>query len=232
MVCNLSKTEMMSFLAPGLSITMDGVDIAAGNSMKVLGVYFDDELRWEKQVDHALLKASRVLHGLHKIRAYLNTQQAKQVVTSFFFLVLFYALEVWYHQHLGFHLKRRVRSVHYKAMRLVYGRSLTRDELDCYRGNPDAMSNFNLAKQMCNIINSGLPSRLYGHLCGNLFFERRHPNRGLFYDDSVRKIGKQSLKNRLSNVSKCLKFDWLMQSKDYVRINLKKTFLPVPRPPA
>jgi len=154
------------------------------------------------------------------------------VVTSFFFSVLLYGIEVWFHQHLAFHLKRRVRSIHYKVMRLVYGKSLSRSELDCYRGTLDVMSNFNLAKQMCNIINSDLPSRIYGSLVGNLYFVRRHPNRGLFYDCRERRVGKQILKNKLTNVSKCLKFDWLIQSKDYVRINLKRTFLPiVPRPP-
>jgi len=187
--------------------------------MKVLGIYFNDELRWEKQEDHALLKSSRVLHCLHKIRAFLNIHQAKQVVTSFFFSVLLYGIEVWFHQHLAFHLKRRVRSIHYKAIRLVYGKSLPRSELNCYRGTPDVMSNYNLAKQMCNIVNSGLPSRMYGSLVGNLYFERR--------------VGKQILKNRLTNVSKCLKSDWLMQPKDYVRNNLKRTFLPIVlRPPA
>jgi len=34
--------------------------------------------------------------------------------------VLYYGIEIWFHSHLAFDLKRRIRAVHYRAMRLIY----------------------------------------------------------------------------------------------------------------
>jgi len=103
--------------------------------------------------------------------------------------------------------------------------SRKRDELDKFRANPDEMAVFRTAKVSVNMILTSQPMRLSRSLFQNIFFERRYPLWARFYDASEFKVGRQSLRNRLSNISKCMKFDWCTISRDELRTALKKTFL-------
>jgi len=137
-----------------------------------------------------------------------------------------YGIEVWFHPQLGFELKRRVRALHYKAMRVIYGKDRSREVLNKLRAPPDEMTNYLVAKTLINIMNTRYPSRLYGQLLGNSFHERRLPWRTQFYDASVRKIGKQSLRNRVTQIARCLRYDWRLMTKEENRRMLKRIFLP------
>ncbi len=163
-------------------------------SIKVLGIQFDDTLSWSDHVCNAVTKTNRMLHGLRRIRRHLSTKHATQVMTSFYFSILYYGAEVWLHRHLSFHLKQKIRSAHYRAMRVVHG-NLSRDELDIVgtRANPDEWADYSLSKLLARMIITGQPKRLMKSTMVNSFSERRQPNRLFFYDDSAKKIGRQVL---------------------------------------
>jgi len=226
MVCNIDKTEMMTLGTGSMEITLDGNVIRSKPQIKVLGIVFDSNLDWSAQVAATIGKAARTLHGLRFIRKHLDFRQAKQVITSYFFSVLYYGIEIWYHPHLAFDLKRRVRAAHYRAMRLVYGTMKSRAELNLLRATPDEMALFNCAKLLTNVCNTGLPNRLATQLDENCFYERRYPWRLQFFDSSIRKIGKQCFKNRLSQVARMLKFDWLILSRTEICNRIKSCILP------
>jgi len=111
--------------------------------MKVLGILFDNNMNWEPQVQSCTKKCAKLTHALRYLRRHLNNNQMRQVTTSFLFSVLMYGSEVWYHKHLSFNLKQRIRSTHYKALRITYGRKLSRDQIDqkSTRATPDEWSN-------------------------------------------------------------------------------------------
>ena len=83
-------------------------------------------------------------------------------MTSFYFLTLYYDIEVCYHRGLSFHLKQKTRSAHYRAMRLIYG-DLGRDQLDAVgqRATPDELSNDALGKFLAKMMITITPSRLF-----------------------------------------------------------------------
>jgi len=224
MVCNIEKTELISFGLDNVELKVNETVIKDTTKMKVLGLTFDNKLDWSAQVESTVKKCTRLLHGLRYIRKYFDVKKATQVITSFFFSLLNYGLEVWYHPRLKFHLKRRIRALHYKAMRTIYGRDMRKEDLDKLRATPDQMACFMVGKLVANIVTTERPLRLFGQLQGNSFYQRRDPWRAQFYDTSVMKIGKQCLKNRVSKISECMKCDWLLMSKDQLRINLKKLF--------
>ena len=131
MVSNLDKTEMMLLNCPeDFNLCIDGQTITPRDTMKVLGVLFDKKMSWQQQVDSALLKTNRTFHGLRKIRQHLTTKQANHTITAYYFSVLYYGAECWFHRSLGFHLKQRIRSAHFRALRLVYGE---KSRLDGYQ---------------------------------------------------------------------------------------------------
>jgi len=136
--------------------------------------------------------------------------------------------EVWYHRHLFVHPKERIRSCHYRALRLVYGKQKTRDELDqlSFRATPDEWTDYSVAKSAIKMVNSMMSCHLYVNLMANSFAERRQPQRLLFYDSIYWKVRRQSIKNRLTTIAKHIKFNWfdVNYPPDRVRIELKKSF--------
>lgn len=226
MVCNVAKTEMMIMnQEESTSITVNNRIIHTQSQMNVLGITFDSKMNWERQVSRTISKTNRMLHGLRKIRRFLGSDQAKQVVTSFYYSSLYYGLEVWYHRHLSFHLKQKVRSAHYRALRVIHG-SKTRSELDAIglRATPDELSDYSIGKLLAKMLITSEPARLKRETLQNAYSLRRQPERLFFFDGSKRKIGRQCIKNRLNCISKQMKFNWLSASVGSLRSSLKKCF--------
>lgn len=224
LVCNVEKTELMTLGAEKVTIEVSDKKIHSTDSMKVLGLTFDSKLDWGKQISNTIAKCSRTLHGLKHIRKYLRVEKLKQVITAFFFSVMNYGMEVWFHPALAFHHKRKIRALHYKALRLVFGK-MPKEELNKMRAPPDQMALFLQAKQLINIMNKKVPFNLFNRLDERCYIERRVPWRFQFHATNARRIGKQCFENRAALIAKHLKFDWaIIDSKDVIRTNLKKTF--------
>jgi len=227
MVCNVEKTEMMIMKSKSpLQLVVDGWTVTSRPDMKVLGLCFDTNLEWTRQVSNVVLKTNRMLFGLRTVRKYLTPKQAQQVITAFYFSSLYYGAEVWFHRHLAFHLKRKIRTAHYRALRLVYGKDNSRDSLDqlSQRASPDEWSNYVVAKLLARMVISGSPVRLCDDILANSYSERRQHGRLFFYDSSKRKIGRQCLRNRIHNITRQMKFEWTTVSISALRCHLKKCF--------
>jgi hypothetical protein len=227
MVCNTNKTEILTMNTDSeCIINVGSTPVKATSSMKVLGLMFDNKLEWTSQVNQTIMKTNRLFHGLKHVRRFLTMKQMKQAVTSYYFSVLYYGLEVWFHRNLPFKLKQRLRSAHYRALRLIYGREKSREELDVLsaRATPDEMSDYSIAKFAARMFLQGSPKRLLESTQRTSYTTKRMTGRLLFYDDSTKKIGRQCLRNRLQCVSKHMKFDWLNCEVSSLRVNLKKSF--------
>jgi hypothetical protein len=165
------------------------------------------------------------MHGLKGVRRFVNTAQARTIVTAFYYSILFYGCEIWFHKHLSFHLKQKIKSGHYRALRLIRG-NLSRDELNeiSQRSTPEEWADYSLAKMVSRMVLANCPRRLLDGTIMNAYSERRQDGLIFFFDSSKRKI-RQQFKNRLSMVSKQMKFKWLRFSINALRPNLKKCFL-------
>ena len=205
-------------------LNIDGREIKASDSMKVLGIIFDEKLEWEKQVSSTVLKTNKMLHGLR--RRFLNVEQARLAVTAFYFSSLYYGLEVWFHRGLGFHLKKKIRAAHYRALRLIFGKTYMRDELDLLskRATPDEWADYRISKMIASMVQRGSPRRLLQSTLMTSYSERRQGGQLFFFDSSTRKIGRQCFKNRLQCVAKQMKFSWLECELNSLRPKLKKSF--------
>ncbi len=229
MVCNRDKTEVMLMNSQedeDVKIRVGDVLVRSSKSMKVLGLTFDHKLDWTQQVHQTIMKTNRLYHGLWHIKKFLNPTQLRSAVTAYYFSVLYYGLEVWFHRNLSFKLKQRLRSAHYRALRLVFGKEKSRTELDVMskRATPDEMADYSLAKMVSKMCISGQPQRLLSETMSNSYSVLRSPGRMFFYDNSKLKIGRQCLKNRLSCVTKQMKFNWLECEVKSLRPKLKKCF--------
>jgi len=94
------------------------------------------------------------------------------------------------------------------------------------RASPLEYTNFKLARVLISIVNNTDPFFLFHELLSQAVTERRAPLRPWFLDMSRKRIGRQALANRVTDISRRLNFDWLdvKMSKDALRKNLKHSF--------
>ena len=121
MVCNLGKSEAMSFNTTSelVCIGPPSNTIMISSSMNILGITFDNKLNWGPQATRAIAKSKRILFGLKSIRSYLTDTEFKRVLTSHFFPILMYGSEIWFgcSSHRD---KARITSIHYYALRVMF----------------------------------------------------------------------------------------------------------------
>ncbi len=232
MVVNAAKTELMVFDKDvrEMDVMCDGNNVRSAPEMGVLGITFDNRLNWEAQLKRTLKTCQRFKPALRALKQKLTKREFLQVVTSHYFSKLYYCSEMWF-PVMSAKFKKQIASAHFYPLRLSvndYYKRLSRFHL-CKitkRASPDELSDFKVAKMMISISNNACPFALFNEILSHAVVERRKPFNPTFLDMSRTKIGRQSLANRLSNVSKKTKFEWLYKqmSKDTLRVNLKKTF--------
>jgi len=95
------------------------------------------------------------------------------------------------------------------------------------RANPNEWSRYTTASIAMKIIRSKQPTRLHECLKQTFYCERRNAGKGLFFDSSKTKAGRQSLQNRLLHIKQVVE-PWSEQgfglTNDKIRILLKHTF--------
>jgi len=104
--------------------------------MKVLGIHFTHNLDWSKQAEKATAKARGCAKRLQIIRKFLTFEITLKLITSFYFLAVYYGSSVWMIQD----LKAKDWKL-LEAMRVAlydYKQQILRNTLDneCKRATP------------------------------------------------------------------------------------------------
>jgi len=98
----------------------------------------------------------------------------------------------------------------------------------CERATPDQWTKFITASRVIKIFRNNEPKFLKDLLTENYFEERRRPGVGLFFDNSLKKIGRQSLPNRLIFM-RTIKYPWNdanEMTNDQIHVDMKSSFFP------
>jgi len=231
MVVNKAKTEVMFMNKRGhvlpQSITVDATEIQVQPTLKVLGVLFDHQLSWSSQMEVIVSKANKMASGLRVIRGSLTQDQFLKVATAQYFGGIYYGLPVWY-DPLTIKLKKKLDVLHYKALRIAvkdWRRIYPNDMLDLLdRAKPAAFASYSMGSVFLNTMLAGRPRRLLEMINSNSYIIRRTGKRR-FYDSSSKRIGKQSINNRIDDTTRHLTNEWTdLKTKDAIRIYLKKIF--------
>ncbi len=94
------------------------------------------------------------------------------------------------------------------------------------KGNPEAMGILHNSINSLSILKNNQPSLLCEPIKGNLTANGRRPAQPKFYDTSRKKIGSQSVKNKISEVFKSINLSTLNGAVRSFRRQLKETFFP------
>ena len=91
LLVNAQKTVTMSFQASAVNIQLGSTDLQQVSCHRHLGVLIQDNLRWDRYVEHIINKAKRSLHNLHRLRGTLTTEALGMVYLTYIRPVLEYA---------------------------------------------------------------------------------------------------------------------------------------------
>lgn len=236
MIVNEAKTELIvlgkknSDTTP-LKLSINGTTCTESPTMKSLGIVIDGSLSWDAQADLAIKKGQRLVSVYRHVRKYLTESQFLKTVTCNFYSSVYYASSVWHPNCKAVH-KTKFNSLHFRLLRTAfkdYKCLIPRDEITnrCMRASPNEWSRYTTASVTMKVIRDKLPQRLHELLQSTYYSERRNVAKGLFYDSSKMKVGRQSLQNRLQHM-KQIREPWnelgSRWTNDKIRIVLKDTF--------
>ncbi len=213
-----------------MSVDLAGVVIESQEKMKVLGVIFDNNLRWNAQVKQSVAMTNSKISVMRKFRSQYTMDQFSQKVTLQIFSSLYYCSSVWMTSNTLQPLWKLINSAHYKVIRILAGDfkgKINREKLDQWskRASPKQGSKYAKASTVIKILKHRKPINLYNYLQETFYKERRKPGIGKFCNNSKGKIGHQKVGKNLFFMA-AIQDDWYKRdlSDDQIRTLLKRTF--------
>jgi len=199
MVVNKAKTELIVFNKkdpPSLELT-NGVK--SRESIKALGLNLTYNLKWDSHVSKTIAKTSYLINKVRFLRRWIDQDTALKIITSQFFGTIYYGAAVWLTSQLDSTSWKKLYSGHYRALRAAVGdykRKIPKVVLDIIskRATPKQSANYTTASMAIKLYN-GTETRLGETLRNRCYINDRHPKKGIFFDNSKYKIGKQSFAN-------------------------------------
>ena len=230
---NKKKTEICLFsrgdILP-IAISVNGDMVTTKTSMNVLGIIFDSKLHWGPQVSAAITKASRALNAICLIRNYLNSSELLQLITSNFYLILFYNSEVWHLPSLHQSLKNNLLSISAKAIKICAKSTdtwmLSFGSLHemAGRSTPDKLMSYKLALQLYRTFNYKCPTNDWLSINFNSVLTSRQ-NKFSINKTNRLKVGMNILSNQFNTLNGKIDLNWLNLGLDTYKINCKELFL-------
>jgi len=229
MIVNDLKTEIMIMHKNNRLLKdfqIGEINIKSKNNMNVLGVLFNQNLKWSDHVEKNLNSCQRVLHGLKVVRKYFTIEKFLQILTSFLFSKLFYSCEIWSYDILSFECKRKIDSFYYKACRVAlndFENTMSRPDINniVKRATPEEFSKYACARTVINSYNAENGSIIQSICNKTKYSINRKTGRYFFYDSSRCKVEKNSIENRIDHIFKEIDFPWLNLTFDKIRPRLK-----------
>ena len=100
-------------------ISVNNTHVMSKDSINVLGITFDSKLTWAKHISSQIGKANRALHAIRLIKKYFNQDEILSLLTSNFYLVLYYNSEVWHIPNFKPALNQSILSASGNALKLL-----------------------------------------------------------------------------------------------------------------
>ncbi len=217
MCCNRSKTEFIAFDKRSRfrnKIIKIGADsIKAVDSMKILGMIFQDNLGWTKQISKSIASANSMLASLRYINMFVSREQFRLATNAHYVSKLTYNSTVWNksisakdRSRLSVSLNRLAKMNCKKYEKRISNRTLYEAAGLRSLTSLCTIADCTMLYKLC----TGLSEEpLCERLMSQCYTKDRFPNRMKFFDYSQTRIGKNSFVNRARFVSELIIFDWI-----------------------
>jgi len=218
MVINKKKTEFIAFGYNGPNVTLDfgGERIANKETIKILGVHFQSNMKWATHVNKVIKKVNSLSYSLRILNCVLNRRQHKTIIDSHVISQLSYALPIW-GGNISANDNRRLSSLLFKIIRSHcrdFSNIFSNKQL-CDRTGIRSLTSLRIladTNMLFKLITHPLNTEITLRLIQQSTFSARFPNRLIFFDFSYKKVGILSFINRSKKVSELIPFNWHQMS--------------------
>ena len=232
LIVNESKTELCLFSRANhipIDIVINNITIRSKNTINVLGITFDSQLKWDTQVSQTIRKAKSALHGIKLIKKFFNKNELKQLLTSNYYSILYYNSEIWHLPTLNTILKRQLLSASAAALKLISqtnDRQISHERLHLLnaRATPVKMMTYKLALQLYKSYNDPKQNDTWMSLNFQQTFNTRCDTISIV-DSSWNKIGRNKITNRMNILNGKIKHEWMNLSIESYKLKCKDIFL-------
>lgn len=233
LLVNETKTEFTTFSNSKIkpenqaSIKVNGKSITSKAEIKVLGVVFDDELKWTKQCESTIKRIHKLSRSMFYLSKYFNHQELTQVLKSQLYSGVYYNAAVWMLPTLHSSLKRRLISASTGLIRSTFGaRGWPISSIDLHRmagiPMPEDMMNYVTTRTLHGILNQEHPPELFRELANQAVYETR-TSKFYFVQVNKRKSGMNAFQNRCKFVSHRLgHLNWMVPWPVFKKIAKKE----------
>lgn len=151
LVINFKKTEFVLFSNKSVEeLTLQFKDHKIKNSktMNILGIVFDEKLKWSAQINSVINNAKRDNFRLISLRKFFNEYEMAKILTSLIFSRFYYGSIVWYNPFVSKKDKNRLLSTSCYLIKSAYNlkdwKFVSRDDIHSLsnRATPDKMSDY------------------------------------------------------------------------------------------
>jgi len=228
MKCNSSKTEAVIFghNAQRCSLNINGNQVEIKDTIKILGVTYEKNLKWSTHVATVIRKANSFSYSIRQLNHLLPRGLHRQVIQAHFLSHIAFALPVWGGCLSQFDVNR-INKILFKIMRIHcfdHQRRKTNRELceQAQMRNFTSMRIVGDAVMLHRLCRDPENSYLTTRLIEQSSFSLRMPERILFFDYSARRIGGTSFVNRAKRISELIPFPWPDLSYHAFKTRMKK----------
>jgi len=224
MSVNKSKTEFMIFgyIGPQINFSFGGENLTNKNSMKILGITFQSNMKWLSHAKNVAKKINSFTYALRVLRLHLNQRQHLLVINAHVISHLSYGMPIWAYNSCQAD-RKRLNTLLLKVIRLNcrdFSKILTNREL--FEGTKirsfESLRIIADTIMLHKLITMPTNTELTVRLLQQTTYNPRYPNRIIFCDFSTKRIGHQSFVNRAGQVADLIPFPW----SDLNTINFKK----------
>ena len=118
LISNAEKSHLIVSTKNNLEIQLSSCSIRNEDSVKLLGIHFNNNLNFDYHVNQLCKKASKKLHALARIAKYMNINKRRMLMKAFVFSHFSYCSLVWmFHSR---KMEHRINNIHKRDLKLVY----------------------------------------------------------------------------------------------------------------
>jgi len=213
MICNLTKTELISFCGEEIECSVNGVSMKSKETIKVLGVLMDNKLSWSQHVEKLIASSKKLTFALRYIRQNVDASVMNDVIRAQVVSKLSYASPAWSHR-IGYNLRARLRSAFFKILRNVvrdFDFKYNRRILLQLTGQESIDNTWYKRSSVLlfKLVTTITPTELACTVLSKSYFNERSPGHLSFFSTNKSKFGKACLTNAAKEIVEKWDFDWL-----------------------
>ena len=205
---NEAKTEICIFhrnIEISINVTLNNMQIASKNTINILGIIFDSQLKWNEQYSKAIKEANMNLYAIKRIAKFFNKEERLTLITSLYYSKLYYGSEVWHLPERTTSQNKMIKNASANALRTITNEITiyhTHTQIHAIAGRalPDQIIKYKHALMLYKLMRHCLPNEEFVHLNfqANHNLRQQHYN---FVKIQNYSVGKNILLNRMCSLN-------------------------------